>query len=87
VLLQRGHLRPGLAGWSRVAVGGSPVYADHSDGQTFAWSADGFVYTLVAAAPPRTVAQVVAALPHDGGPGLLARLWQGAHRLLSWLSP
>jgi len=87
VLLQRGHLRPGLAGWSRVAVGGSPVYADHSDGQTFAWSADGFVYTLVAGGPPRPGAPVVAALPHDGGPGLLARLWQGAHRLLSWLSP
>jgi sigma-E factor negative regulatory protein RseB len=51
------------------------------------WPAQGFVYTLVAAAPPQTVAQVVAALPHNGRPGLLARLGQGLHRLLSWLIP
>ena len=42
---------------------------------------------FVAAAPPQTVAQVVAALPHDGSRGLLARMWQGTHRLLSWLTP
>ncbi len=87
VFLQRGHLRSRLTGWSRVALQGGPVYADDSDGQTFVWSAHGFVYTLVAAAPPQTVAQVVAALPHDGSPGLLARMRQGAHRLLSWLTP
>jgi sigma-E factor negative regulatory protein RseB len=87
VFLQRGHLRSRLTGWSRVALGGSPVYADGSDGQTFAWSAHGFVYTLVAAAPPQTVAQAVAALPHDGSPGLLARMRQGARRMLSWLTP
>jgi hypothetical protein len=33
------------------------------------------------------VAQVAAALPHDGSPGLLARLRHGLHRLLSWLIP
>jgi sigma-E factor negative regulatory protein RseB len=87
VFLQRGHLQSRLTGWSRVALQGSPVYADDSDGQTFVWSAHGFVYTLVAAAPPQTVAQVVAALPHDGSRGLLARMWQGTHRLLSWLTP
>ena len=86
VFLQRGHLRPGLSGWSRVVMGGSPVYADSSDGQAFVWSAQGFVYTVVAAAPPQTVTQVVAALPH-GSPGLLARMRQGLHRLLSWLTP
>ena len=87
VFLQRGHLQSRLTGWSQLARQGSPVYADDSDGQTFVWSAHGFVYTLVAAAPPQTVAQVVAALPHDGSRGLLARMWQGAHRLLSWLTP
>jgi sigma-E factor negative regulatory protein RseB len=87
VFLQRGHLQSRLTGWSRVAVGGSPVYADDSEGQTFAWSAHGFVYTLVATAPPQTVARVVAALPHDGSPGLLARLRHGLHRMLSWLIP
>jgi hypothetical protein len=45
------------------------------------------VYTLVAAAPPQTVAQVVAALPHNGSPGLLTRLGHGLHRLVSWLIP
>jgi hypothetical protein len=86
VFLQRGHLRSGLAGWSRVVVGGSPVYADAANDQAFVWSAQGFVYTVVAAASPQTVAQVVAALPH-GSPGLLARMRQGLHRLLSWLTP
>jgi hypothetical protein len=33
------------------------------------------------------VAQVVAALPHDGSPGLLVRLRQGLHRMVSWLVP
>ena len=86
VFLQRGHLRPGLADWSRVVLGGSPVYANTPDDQAFVWSSQGFVYTVVAAAPPQTVAQVVAALPH-GSPGLLARMRQGLHRLLSWLTP
>jgi sigma-E factor negative regulatory protein RseB len=87
VFLQRGHFRSWPPGWSRMALGGSPVYADDSSAKTFAWSARGFVYTLVAAAPPQTVAQVAAALPHDGSPGVLARLGHGLHRLLSWLIP
>lgn len=87
VFLQRGHLQSQLTGWSRLALGGSPVYADDSDGQTFVWSARGFVYTLVAAAPPQTVTQIVAGLPHDARPGLLVRLGQGMHRMLSWLIP
>jgi sigma-E factor negative regulatory protein RseB len=87
VFLQRGHLRARPTGWSRTALGGSPVYADDSDGQTFVWPAHGFVYTLVAAASPQTVTQVVTALPHDSTPGLLARFRQGLHRLLSWLVP
>jgi hypothetical protein len=70
-----------------MALGGSPVYADDSDGQTFVWPAHGFVYTVVAAASPQAVAQVVAALPHDSTPGLLARFRRGLHRLLSWLMP
>jgi len=85
VFLQRGHLQP-LAGWSRMVMRGSPVYVDPSNGQTFVWSAQGFVYAVVAAAPPQTVRQVVAALPH-GSPGLLARMRQGWHRLLSWFIP
>ena len=86
VFLQRGHLRPGLLGWSRMVMGGSPVYADAPGDQAFVWSAQGFVYTVVAAAPPQTVTQAVAALPH-GSPGLFSRMRQGLHRLLSWLTP
>jgi sigma-E factor negative regulatory protein RseB len=87
VFLQRGHLMYRPPGWWRMTLDGSPVYADDSDGQTFVWPAQGFVYTLVAAAPPQTVAQVIAALPHDGSPGVLARLGHGLHRLASWLIP
>jgi len=87
VFVQRGHLKSRPAGWWRTTLGGSPVYADDSDGQTFVWPAQGFVYTLVAAAPPQTVAQVVAALPHNGSPGLLGRVGHGLRRLLSWLIP
>jgi len=86
VFLQRGHLRSGLPGWSRVVMGGNPVYADAPDEQAFVWSAQGFVYTVVAAAPPQTVAQVVAALPH-GSPGLFGRMRHGLDRVLSWLTP
>lgn len=86
LFLQRGHLQPRLADWSQVVMGGNPVYAEASDDQAFVWSSQGFVYTVVAAAPPQTVAQVVAALPH-GSPGLLARMRHGLHRLLSWLTP
>ena len=87
VFLQRGHLKSRPAGWWSTTLGGSPVYADDSDGQTFVWPAQGFVYTLVAAAPPQTVAQVVGALPHTGSPGLLGRVGQGLRRLLSGLIP
>jgi sigma-E factor negative regulatory protein RseB len=69
-----------------MAMRGGPVYLDASTGQTFVWSSQGFVYTVVAAAPPQTVMQVVTALPH-GSPGLLARMRHGLHRLLSWLTP
>ena len=86
VFLQRGHLQPPLAGWSRTVMAGSPVYVAASDAQTFVWSTHGFVYTVVAAAPPQTVTQVIAALPH-GSPGLFARMRQGLHRLVSWLTP
>jgi sigma-E factor negative regulatory protein RseB len=87
VFVQRGHLPPRMSGWSEVMLRGRRVYADDSAGQGIAWSARGFVYTVVAAAPGQTVARVVAALPYDGNPGFLARLSRGLHRLLSWLSP
>jgi sigma-E factor negative regulatory protein RseB len=87
VFVQRGHLPATLGGWSQVALAGHRVYANDPGDLSFAWSASGYVYTLIAAAPPDTVGQVVAALPHDSAPGLLGRLARGLHRLLSWLTP
>lgn len=87
VFVQRGYLPAALRGWSQVAMQGHRVYADDPDAQDLAWSARGFVYTLIAAAPRQTVAEVMAALPHDDGPGLLTRMKHGLHRLLSWISP
>jgi sigma-E factor negative regulatory protein RseB len=87
VFVERGSLPPGLAGWSRVAVAGHEVYLDDPDDGSIAWSAHGFVFTVIAQAPSRTVSAVVAALPHDTAapPGLLTRMRIGAHRLLAWL--
>lgn len=84
VFVQRGHLPDRLTGWSQVALEGEQVYTDDPDDLSVAWSAGGYVYTLISAAPPRTVGEVVAALPHDGGPGVLARIQRGLHRLFSW---
>jgi sigma-E factor negative regulatory protein RseB len=87
VFVQRGHLPARMTGWSEVVVRGRHVYADDSSGQGLAWSACGFVYTVVAAAPAQTVERVVAALPYGGNPGFLARVSRGLRRLWSWLSP
>jgi len=87
VFVQRGHLPAELSGWSEVALRGQRVYAADPDDRSVAWSAGGFVYTLIADAPEQTVDQVVAALPHDANPGLAARLIRGLRRLISWLDP
>jgi negative regulator of sigma E activity len=87
VFVQRGHLPAELTGWSEVALQGQRVYAADPDDRSVAWSAGGFVYTVIADAPGQTVDQVVAALPHDTRPGLVARLMRGLHRLVSWADP
>jgi sigma-E factor negative regulatory protein RseB len=76
-----------MSGWSAVVLRGRQVYADDSAGQGIAWSARGFVYTVVAAAPAQTVGQVVSALPYEGNQGFAARLGRGLHRLWVWLNP
>ena len=87
IFVQRGYLPDRLTGWSPVAMRGHRIYADDPDDLSYAWSAQGYVYTLIAAAPRDTVSQVVGALPHDDKPGLLTRMKHGLHRLLSWVSP
>jgi sigma-E factor negative regulatory protein RseB len=85
VFLQRGHLPTQLTGWAQVGLQGHRVYADDFDGHSVAWSARGFVYTVIAEAPQQTVGQVVSALPHDSPPGIVDRIRQGVHRLTSWM--
>jgi sigma-E factor negative regulatory protein RseB len=87
VFVQRGHLPEAMIGWIPLTLAGHRVYADDADSHMLTWSAGGFVYTVVAAAPPQTLVRVLAALPHAASPGLLARLGHGLHRLLSWIKP
>jgi sigma-E factor negative regulatory protein RseB len=87
LFVQRGHLPAQLSGWSPVAVQGKRVLTADPDQRSVAWSAGGFVYTVIADAPQQTVTQVVAALPHDQRPGFFGRLANGLHRLGSWLNP
>jgi sigma-E factor negative regulatory protein RseB len=85
LFLERGHLPVLLSGWSEVAVHGHRVFADQ-DQRIMAWSARGYVFTVITDAPQGTVQRVVAALPHGGG-GFLDRISQGLHLMASWLNP
>ena len=88
LFVQRGHLPARLSGWSQVALRGDRVYAAGPDQRSVAWSARGFVYTLIADAPDQTLDQVVGVLPHNAaGPGFLGRMGRGLGRLISWLNP
>jgi sigma-E factor negative regulatory protein RseB len=87
LFVQRGHLPARLNGWSKVALRGDHVYASGRDKRSVAWSARGFVYTLIADAPEQTLDQVVGALPHNGRPGFFGRMGRGLGRLVSWLDP
>ena len=87
LFVQRGHLPAQLSGWSEVTLRGDRVYASGRDQRSVAWSARGFVYTLIADAPDQTLDQVVSVLPHNGGPGFFGRMGRGLNRLVSWLDP
>jgi sigma-E factor negative regulatory protein RseB len=87
LFVQRGHLPAQLSGWSQVALRGDRVYAAGPDQRSVAWSARGFVYTLIADAPDQTLAQAVGVLPHNARPGFLGRMGRGLGRLVSWLNP
>jgi sigma-E factor negative regulatory protein RseB len=87
LFLQRGQLPRALPGWQRVAVSGRSVFSNDPDNRSLAWSARGFVCTVIADAPPATVSQVVAELPHDSKVGLWQRMTRGFRRLASWANP
>jgi sigma-E factor negative regulatory protein RseB len=83
LFVERGTLAK-MAGWQRVNVGGHLAYVtEHS----ITWAGRGFVYTVIADAPPQTVEAVVAALPQNSPPGFLERLGRGLSRLAKLVNP
>lgn len=95
VFIQRGTLPGALPGWRPAEVSGQPVYLTESSGlgeRGLAWSARGFVYTVIADAPQQTITSVVAQLPHDHRTGLESggvwgRVGRGLQRIASWFNP
>ena len=87
IFLQRGQLSGPLPGWREIALRGRVVYCTDPDLRSLAWSAHGFVYTVISEAPPTTVDQVVDTLPHDSGPGFWGRIAHGLRRLASLANP
>lgn len=87
VFLQRGQLPRALPGWQRVAVSGQSVLSNDPDNRSLAWSAHGFVFTVIADAPSVVLSQVVTDLPHDSQAGLWQRMTRGMRRLASWANP
>ena len=59
VFVQRGELPVVLPGWREISVSGHEVYSRDPDQRSLSWSAHGFVYTVIAAAPPTVVSSVV----------------------------
>jgi sigma-E factor negative regulatory protein RseB len=78
LFIQRGTLAPRMAGWQPARVAGQAAFVS---GHSVTWASRGFVYTVIADAPPQTVSQLVSALPASGPPGLLGRLGRGFGRL------
>lgn len=84
LFVQRGTLTPDMAGWRPATLGGHQVYVS---GRSVAWSWHGLVCTMIADAPPRTVADAVAALPRSAPAGVIDRLRRGLDRLAHLADP
>lgn len=84
LFVQRGGLAQKPAGWQQSSLLGHQVYVA---GHSIIWAASGFVYTMIADAPPRVVAQVVASLPQNAAPGVLGRIRHGLARLVAIFNP
>jgi sigma-E factor negative regulatory protein RseB len=87
VFEQRGNLAAKLAGWQKTTVAGHVIYAAEPDQRSLTWASHGMVYTVIADAPPQTVAAVVGMLPHDAPPGFWKRMSRGLARMASWANP
>jgi sigma-E factor negative regulatory protein RseB len=84
LFVQRGTLAQRPAGWQQVSLPGHQVYVA---GHSIIWAGDGFVYTMLADAPPVLVAQVVASLPQNTAPGFFDRIMRGFRRLATVANP
>jgi sigma-E factor negative regulatory protein RseB len=84
LFVERGTLAANMAGWRQVDVGGQQAFVS---GHSVTWSGLGFVYTMIADAPPQTATQVVVALPRSAPPGVLSRLGRGFIRLAHVINP
>src|SRR5579875_1660424 len=80
LFVQRGTLPARLSGWNKITLDGQDVYARQPDQRSFTWASHGFVYTVMAEAPPAAVTAAVAALPHNPPPGFWQRLSRGFGR-------
>jgi sigma-E factor negative regulatory protein RseB len=84
LFVQRGTLAASMAGWQSLSLDGYRVYVN---GHSVTWAGRGEVYTMIADAPPQTVAEAVSALPGGGQPGLVDRLGRGFDRLAHLVDP
>ncbi len=87
VFVERGMLDArSVANWQKATRGGRTVYMRDTVQQRAVWASQGYVYTILADAPPPIVDGAVAALPH-GGTGFWRRIGRGLDRLASWANP
>lgn len=87
LFLQRGQLPQAMTGWRRITVRGHSVFSNGPDDRSLAWSAGGFVFTVIADAAPATVGRVIAGLPHQSQAGFWNRMDRGFRRIASWANP
>jgi sigma-E factor negative regulatory protein RseB len=84
LFVQRGILATDMAGWRPVTVSGQQAFVA---GHSVTWAGPGFVYTMIADAPPQTMKQVVGVLPRGAQPSVLDRLGRGFARLARVMNP
>jgi sigma-E factor negative regulatory protein RseB len=84
LFVQRGMLSPKMPGWQPVNMAGHPVYVGQ---HSVTWASKGFVYTVLADAPPQMVDAVVESLPKDTAPGFLVRMGRGFARMATLVNP
>lgn len=88
VFLQRGQLPARMPGWRVIsAAGGGELYALDPDDQSLAWSAGGYVVTIISDAPAAAVDRTVTSLPHASPPDFWDRIGRGIRRIASWADP